>query len=743
MSLSKNKKPFTGLKGIKYHWKDDFSAAISVALVALPLSLAIAVASGVPAISGLITAAVAGISTTFFRSSAITINGPAAGLIGVMLAGLAALDDGSGTAQAFKYLLAASAVAGALQVIIGILRFGRIAEIFPTSVIQGVLASIGIIIFAKQMHVAMGTSSDAENTMGTLIDIFYKIPEIDPKIAIISGLGIVLLLFHSKISYKAFHFIPAPVWVLIISVPIVLLYNYFEEHQIRIFGEIFSAPEQYLIDIPSNMKEALIFPDFSVAHTLNFWLVVISITLISSVITLSGVKAVDKLDPYKRKTKLNKDLVGVGVATMISSGIGGLPVLAVIVRSTVNVHNNAKTKWSNFYHGLLIIVFVLLLTPVIQMFPKAALAAVLVVTGVKLASPRVFKEIYAQGMEQLLFLVTTIIITLYYDPLIGLLGGILTTLMIHLLLSRVSIANFIQMVFYYRLKLTQNKDGVYQLKVKGVANFLTMLRLIGVLNKIPKGSTLVVDLSKTRLIDLTYQEKLMDFRRTHRLTGGKVQIVGLDEHVASSKHKLALKSLIPPNYNKITPREQEIKIMASQNNWMYTREEQIDTSELSEFEFFKMRPIESKENVIGSSFGELDVKWEVSDITFDEGAMLSKEVFHTTAELLHLPDEIPSFVLEKEDIFDKLIERVFSSNNIYLEHSPEFSNQFKLTASKKEAVQKFFDKKLVNFLLMQEVYRIESTGRMILIFKSLKQAKRSEIINIIDFSKKLCRHFDE
>lgn len=738
--------PFTGWKGFTHHWRSDVVAAISVSLVTLPLSLAIAVASGIPPIAGLITAVIAGLATTFFRSSALSINGPAAGLIGVVLAAVIAMDDGCGPVQAYRYVLAAIIVAGALQVLIGLLKMGRIAEIFPTTVIHGILASIGIIIFAKQMHVAMGTHSDAENTVGIIKDIFYNIPNINPYIALISGIGIVLLLFHARISYKVFHFIPAPVWALAVAVPIVLLYNHLEVNEIAVFGEAFKAPENYLINIPDNWMEGIVFPDFSKAFTGTFWATVISINLISSVITLAGAKAVDKLDPFKRKTNMNRDLVGVGISSMISGAVGGLPIITVIVRSTVNVHNNAKTKWSNFYHGLFILLFLLFLLPVIQLFPKAALAAVLVITGIKLASPRVFREIYNQGLEQLIFLVSTIIITLYKDPLQGLLGGMAITLIAHLLISRVSITQFVQLILNSGTRMRENHDGTYTLKVKGIANFLSMLRLTGMLEKIPPGASLKIDLSKTRLVDLTFQEKLIDFRRVHRLTGGKVQMIGLNQHIASSNHKLALKSLILPNYQKTSPRQQRIKKIAANNGWLYTREEQVETSELLEFDFFKSRPLEMKSNVIGGEFTDFGVDWEISDIVFDEGAMLSKEVYKTTVQLLHLPKEIPSFVLEQEGIFDKLFDRmpfIASQKDIDFPAYSLFSKKLKLTGENESDIRGLFSPNLITFLESEEIYHIECNGEALIIFKSLRISNTGEIKNMVRFSEEFVKHLLE
>ena len=738
--------PKTGWQGLTSHWKNDIIAAVSVSLVALPLSLAIAVAIGIPPIAGLITAFVGGVVTTFFRSSKLAINGPAAGLIGVVLAAILSFQDESTSAiQAYQYVLAAIIVAGGLQVLIGLLKWGRIADIFPTTVIHGILASIGIIIFAKQMHVAMGTTSTAENTVGILKDIIYKLPEINPYIAIISGIGLVLLIFHARISYKVFHFIPAPVWVLAVSVPIVLLYGHLDSEGTMIFGSAFTQPENYLIDVESNWMDNLPFPDFSKVHTFSFWAAVVSINLLSTVITLAGAKAVDALDPYKRTTNMNRDLVGVGLSSMVSGALGGLPVITVIVRSTVNVHNKAKTKWSNFFHGLFIALFVLFLIPVIQLFPKAALASVLVFTGIKLASPRKFVEIYKQGLEQLVFLISTVVITLYKDPLIGLLGGMAITLVAHLLISRVSIPQFIQMVVNSGTRLRENQDGSYTLKVKGVANFLSMLRLKGLLETVPAATNLQVDLSRTRLVDLTFQEKLIEFRREHRLTGGKVQIVGLTQHVAASNHKLALKSLILPNYQKASPRQQRIKKIAANNGWMYTQEEQVDSIELLEFDFFRSRPIEYKMNVIGGEFEGSNVDWEISDITFDEGAMLSKEVYKTTVQLVHLNREIPSFVLEQEGIFDKIFDRVLSINSqdIDFVFHPIFSKKLKLTGEDEQAVRGLFTSELIEFLESEEIYHIECNGNALIIFKSLRISNTGEIKNMVRFTKEFVNHLGE
>ena len=196
--------------------------------------------------------------------------------------------------------------------------------------------------------------------------------------------------------------------------------------------------------------------------------------MITSIESLAIAKAVDKLDPYKRKTDLNKELTGIGISTMAAGMIGGLPIIAVIIRSTVNIHNGAKTKWSNLYQGIFLFLFVVVLSPIMRQVPLCAFAILLVYTGFKLASPTVFKQVYSKGSEQLIFFLATMILTLYTNLLIGLLGGLLLVLVSHMLLARVSIPRFFKLVFRSGSNLVSNSENDYYLKIKGVANFLSV-----------------------------------------------------------------------------------------------------------------------------------------------------------------------------------------------------------------------------------------------------------------------------
>jgi MFS superfamily sulfate permease-like transporter len=735
-----NSIPASGIKGLKENWRNDLSAAISVSLVALPLALGIAVASEVSPMAGVLSAIIGGVVTTFFRGGHLAINGPAAGLIAVILGGLVALDGN------INYVLAAIVVSGGIQTILGFLKMGRFAKLLPSSVLHGILAAIGVIIFTKQIHYALGTTSDAQTIVGTLIDAFYKIPEINPFVFLIALVGILVLVFYKKINTKFIRMIPAPMWVLILSIPLVFAFDFFNEHSLSFFGKSYGVGPELLIEIPDNPLDSIMHPDFGMIGTAAFWLTVLSITMIASVETLASARAVDKLDPYKRTTNLNKDLIGVGLSTMVSGAIGGLPIITVIVRSTVNVNSNAKTKWSNFYHGIFLILFVLILAPVLRSVPLAALAAILVHTGFKLASPKVFKHAYDQGVEQLLFLSSTLIITLLTDLLYGIIGGILITLFLHMLLAKVGFSRFFKLIYKSGSKVYRLENGSYDVKLKGISNFLYALQLDKLLEEVPKGATVRIDMSKTRLVDLSIMENLIDFKRIQEDQGGDVKLIGLDNHVSSTSHNRALKIVTGRIKKRITQRQIRLQKMAIANSWSFEREVDWNTSYLRNFRFFNSRPIEMKMN----SLQGLDVKnkahWEIADIVFDEGALLALEVYQTTVQIIRLPSSIPKFIIDKEGLFDKVFDRVkvFSGakGDINFKRYADFSSKFQLSGENEIEIRTFFTDDLIRFLEENEIHHIESNGEALMIFKYIHVARTDEVKNMLVFATNLLSHMN-
>lgn len=732
--------PAQGWEGVVANLRSDFLAAISVSLVALPLGLGVAAASGAPPIAGLISAIIGGLVATPFRGSHMAINGPAAGLIAVILSSIFALEDGSG--QTLNYVLAAICISGVIQVVLGLLKLGKIAEVVPSSVIQGIMVAIGIIIFSTQIHIALGTHPEGRGTIALLKEIVTQLPNIHPVIMGISVIGIIMLVVIPKIQSRLLHYFPASLWVLVVAVIAAYAFNFFEAHTIEFAGRTYDVGPDQLIKIPDNLWDAIMYPDFSRIGDYQFWIAVLSITLIASIQTLAMAKAVDKLDPYKRKSNLNKDLIGVGLATAVAGAIGGLPIITVIVRSTVNVNNNAKTKWSNFYHGILIIIFLFLLAPVIQMIPLAALAAILVYIGFRLASPSVFKNIYDMGIEQLIFMLVTIGITLYSDLLWGILGGSLFTLLVHILLSRMSFGDFFKEAFSKKTNILMTKEDDYLLQVDGIANFLKIPLISKLTKMVPPGADVTIDLSQTRLVGMTFMEYLVDFLKAHKTTGGQVVIRGLDEHVSSSPHNKALKISLTSATRKLSPRQIRLQHLATERSLQYVSDVEWDTSYLKNFHFFEIRQIERKSNSLSGQIEGLDMQWEIADVTFSEGAAFTAEVFNTTLMVLKLNHPIPVFSIEKEGVIEKLFDRVMAFSgyrDIDFEMYTDFSSKFLVMGNKEEEIKAFFNQDIINFFETRQVFHIESNGEALLIFDKFKLARTDEALTFIEFTTELAQ----
>jgi len=722
------------------NWKSDLIAAVSVSLIALPLSLGIALAAGAPAMSGIISAFVGGVVTTFFRGGHVSINGPAKGVIAVILLGITLMDDGSG--QAFNYVLAAIVVSGLIQAVLGLFKLGRFAEIFHSSVITGILAAIGIVICAKQIHVALGTSSDSPNIVQNLSDAITLLPQANPFVVLISLSGFILLLVQSKINNRFFNILPIPMWVLALSIPFAYLFDFFNEHTLSFFGKNYTVGPDLLLQIPDNIIDSIVFPNFGMVRTIEFWTTVFSLLIITSIESLAIAKAVDKLDPFKRKTDLNKELTGIGLSTAVAGLIGGLPIIAVIIRSTINIQNGAKTKWSNLYQGILLIFFIVVLGPLMRQVPLCAFAILLVYTGFKLASPSVFKQVYSKGTEQLVFFLATMIITVYTNLLVGLFGGLVLVLISHLLLARVPFRQFFKMVFNSGSDLISNQDGSYQLKIKGVANFLGILKINKLVTKIPPSKNVIIEMSETRLVGITFMDYIVDFLRAQKSSGGQVSIVGLDSHVSFCNHNRALKIALNNTPKKLSPRQIRLQNIANTEGYKYNYSVDWDTTYLKKFHFFEIRPIERKSNCLEGVFNDFNVSWEIADVTFNDGAAFSAETFYTTVMALKINKKMPIFSMEKEGLFEKIFDKVIAfagHKDIDFEMYPNFSSKFLITGRDESEIRAFFTDEIISFFENRQIYHIESNGNGLIIFNKIKLARTDETMALINYSQELTK----
>ncbi|WP_210384632.1 SulP family inorganic anion transporter [Methylocystis rosea] len=532
--------PKTGLAGLAQNWRADVLSGFLVFLIALPLCLGISMASGFPPQAGIITAVVGGLLVSRINGSFITITGPAAGLIVVILDSVQALGGGDAKAG-YHYTLAAIVCASVIQMLMGIMKAGKMSAFFPSSAVHGMLAAIGIIIMAKQIHVMLGVKPDAQTLFETIGAIPASLRDMNPEVAMIGGIGLLILIAWSLVKSRRLKMIPAPLVVVIIGMALAQYYDLDDEHIYLFLPDTpflphheFTIGPKFLVSIPQNFLSGFAFPDFSLIGSSMFWQQVFAICLVGSLESLLSAAAVDKLDPYKRTSDLNRDVAAVGFGNIICGLIGGLPMIAEIVRSSANVNNGARTGWANFFHGLFLLIFVALFPRVIHEIPLASLAALLVFTGYRLASPLEFKKTLAIGWDQLTVFVITIIGVLATDLLIGVAIGIAAEFLFHFWRS----VNWAQ-VFKLRRDVVESEPGVYQVKIGGAAFFANYLALKGDLAKLPKGKTVIFDLSESWCVDHTVMENLHHFCEDYEANGGHAEICGLDQHVATSKHPLA------------------------------------------------------------------------------------------------------------------------------------------------------------------------------------------------------------
>lgn len=720
------------VKDFQKYWKEDLIAGLSVALVALPLALSIAIAAGAPPISGIISSIVGGVLTTFLRQNNLGINGPGNGLIVVVLSGLAILGD-------FQTFLAASFVAGLVQILLGILRLGRFSDFFPATVVQGLLAAIGVIILAKQVHVALGVQTSAKSIMDIIIDIPNSIVILNPFVVIISIFSIGIMYAHRFIKISFIKFIPSVVWVILFSIPFYFLYQLDTANTMNFFGMSFEMGQKMLIQgLPESFSIDFALPNFSRITEPGFWQVVFLIVFIGSIETLISSKAVEKLDPEKRQTNKNLDLISVGASTAFSSLIGGLPVITVIVRSSVNINHGAKSRFSNFFHGSVLLLLVVFALPLIKLVPTAALAAILIFTGFKLTSPRKFKDVYRKGWEQLTIMLVSFIATLTLGLIYGVLVGMVFALYLHYTRSFLSVKTFLHYLRKPHTHLYEIKGEKYFFKIKGVCNFFNNNVLITELEKIPDGQKIVLDFSHARLVDHTVMEYLHDFKE-HYDQKGSIDLLGLSILKSSSDHPDALHFMLPKGeIKRLSPRQISLTNFAKEHGFAYNPSINWNAQMLKNFDVFKNKIVSFKKNEISGRFKDVDISFDVADVTYDEGALMASEIHHFTLMHISLPLRIPEFKLEKEEFFDRLLEFAIKKD-IAIEEDKNFTKKFALTGPNESEVKAFFKGALLDFLNQSDQYHIESCGEDLLIYKYLRLAGTGEIEELIDYSQQLLK----
>jgi len=476
---------------------NDIPSSIVVFLVALPLCLGVALASNAPLFSGLIAGIVGGIVVGLLSKSHLSVSGPAAGLTAIVAAAIISLNS-------FEAFLVAVVIAGVLQVILGFLKAGVIGDYVPNNVIKGMLAAIGLILILNQFPHLLGDDSHFETDEGVPQDkgnIFSNFigafAHITPIALLIGGVCLAVYFLWEKIVANKTGFIkliPAPLLVVLIGVGLNSLFQ----------GNGSALQGEHLVIIPqaSNAGEFLSFfkrPDWSVISSPAVWMTGVTLALVASLESLLSIEAVDDLDPYQRVTPTNRELKAQGVGNIVSGLLGGLPVTSVIVRSSANVNSGAKTKMSTILHGSLLLLCVAFIPAILNLIPKAALAAILIFTGYKLAKPSLFMNFYKKGWDSFLPFVITIVAILATDLLKGVIIGIGVGLFFAFR------SNFRSAVFVV------NDQNKFLFRLRKDVSFLNKAIIKRKLEEVPEGSYVFIDTTRADYIDRDVVETIEDF----------------------------------------------------------------------------------------------------------------------------------------------------------------------------------------------------------------------------------------
>jgi MFS superfamily sulfate permease-like transporter len=523
--------------------KFDLPASVVVFLVALPLCLGVALASGAPMLSGVIAGVIGGVIVGLLSESHTSVSGPAAGLAAVILTAI-------GTLGSFELLLMAGVIAGSIQLISGIFKLGFIADYIPSNVIKGLLAAIGIILILKQIPHSFGydadvvndfsfNQQDGENTFSELINV---VNHFSGGAIIVSLISLFVLIYWDKTPLKKYNFLPASLFVVMSGILINLVFQKFIPN--------LYIEQSHLVNIPkiNGVLSLITTPNFAGISNPQVWVVGFTIAIVASLETLLNLEAVENIDPHKRKASPNKELVAQGIGNIFSGLVGGIPITSVIVRSSVNINAGAATKMSAILHGLLLFVSVLFISPYLNLIPIASLAAILLVTGYKLAKVSLFKEMYRKGLNQFIPFIATILAIVFTDLLIGILIGL-----------AVSIFYLMKSNFKNPFKIEKEAlafGETIRMELPNQVSFLNKASIKDTLWSIPEGSKLIIDANYCDYIDNDVLEIIEDFKSTvSKEKNIKLNIVGLKTMYQLDDHIQFVNVLDKESQGKLKPEE--------------------------------------------------------------------------------------------------------------------------------------------------------------------------------------------
>lgn len=529
-------KPQNGFKGLK-HWQHDLAAGLVVSLVSVPLSIGIAIASGAAPICGLTSAIIAGFILPFLGGSYVTISGPAAGLAPAIYAGMLSLGKGN-LSVGYPLVLVAIFFTGIVQVILYKFRAAKFSAIFPSTVIKGMLTAIGIMIITKQIPLFIGHPFVAHEFWGIILETPHELALMSHKVFGIGVFTLALIFILASVAkrHKWLQIIPPPIVAVAVG---------------SILGQIVKLDRKFLIHLPDNpLAHGITMPGFNtIFHDHSLWysliITIVTLTLIDGVESLATITAIDKIDPFKRKSEPNRTLFAMGASNICSSMIGGLTIIPGGVKSTTCILGGGRTQWANFYNACFLLIYLFFFRQSINLIPLTVLSAVLIYTGYKLSSPKLWKDVASVGIEQFIIFVITILVTLTTDLLWGIFAGILLKLVLNTWFinslenkkaslnshKAPSLNEIVKSQFQNPVTKSGIENGIYNIYFNKPLVCFNTIHVNEALSKIPKdikGAYLHL-LPGVTLIDHTTCDNLLNFVEQNNMEGNSlIKIIGLE-----------------------------------------------------------------------------------------------------------------------------------------------------------------------------------------------------------------------
>lgn len=677
MSTIKTKK--FGWISIKNNFKYDLLSGFIVSLIALPLCLGVAAASNFPPITGVLTSIIGGLIVGFFSGSELAIKGPAAGLI-VIVAG--AVDEfGRGDIHQ-GYVLTASliAVTGLAQIILGFLKIGKWADFIPSSIVHGMLAAIGIIIISKQIHFLIGINPSEIKGMHPL-ELIMHIPKsimhLEWHVTLIGIFCLALLFILPRSKNRLIKSIPSFLVVIILAIVIAQIFHFSSDKK---FYNTLINPGKIEFNIFFNSS---IFSSENIGITLKYFFL---LTIIGTIESMLTVKAVDILDPYKRTSNYNKDVIAVGIGNFFSGLLGGMPMISEVARSSANINNKAVTRVSTIMHGAFLMIFVLIFVSIIKLIPVAALSSILIFVGYRLANPKDFLKAFKISNEHLVVFLTTTIVTLVEDLLIGVTAGIVLKMLINFIKS-----GELRNPFTSKL-IVEHSENKATIRLDSAAVFTNWLGLKKCL-QLEEGKKIVIDFSNVRIVDSSFIDNIYRYKDTYPnelILKGFQELYAIKDHPHSMRIKSDKGGVITI---KLTKHQQLLKEYCDQHNFIISFSSVIPKNYLADFRQFKHADI--RQTYVFITGNKDGMKFEYFEsLVYDPVNMIDYNINNFGIEFGN--GIIPKFIMQKESKLDTVIE-LFAKNQIVFENHNSFNQNYSIYSRDYERVKSIFSEEIISY----------------------------------------------